>query len=97
MQLSSANVLGESSGSRRLHGSSSRNAFGGADSNFRARATEDINGKVIINSSGQRISQSGPLDPRRVTSSRNSSHVKNYETALKGMEGLKLKNVDSHQ
>lgn len=94
MQLSSANVLGESSGSRRLHGSSSRNAYGGADSNFRARATEDINGKAI-NSSGQRISQSGPLDPRRVTSSRNSSHINNYETALKSMEGLKLKNVDS--
>jgi len=96
MQLSSANVLGESSGSRRLHGSGSRNAFGGADLNYR-RATEDINRKAIINSSGQRISQSGSLDPRRVTSSRNSSHVKNYETALKGMEGLKLKNVDSHQ
>ncbi|KEH37488.1 casein kinase I-like protein [Medicago truncatula] len=96
VMLSSANVLGESSGSRRLHGSSSRNAYGGADSNFRARATEDINGKAI-NSSGQRISQSGPLDPRRVTSSRNSSHINNYETALKSMEGLKLKNVDSHQ
>jgi casein kinase 1 len=67
MQLSSAsNVLGESSGSRRVAVSSSRNAFGGADSDLRARATESNRGKSHINSTGQRSSQIGSSDPNRV-------------------------------
>ncbi|XP_027333479.1 casein kinase 1-like protein 12 isoform X5 [Abrus precatorius] len=72
--LSSANVLGQSSGSsRRVAVSSSRDAFVGAD--------------------GQRSSPIGSSDPKRVVSSaRNASHVKNYDTALRGMEGLQLEN-----
>ncbi|XP_058723246.1 casein kinase 1-like protein 1 [Vicia villosa] len=98
VMLSNANVLGESSGSsRRVADSSSRNPFGGADSDLRARASESIRGKAHISSSGQRGSHIGSSDPNRVAaSSNNGSHVKNYETAVKGMEGLKLKNVDSH-
>lgn len=98
MQLSNANVLGESSGSsRRVADSSSRNPFGSADSDLRARATDAIRGKAHVSSSGQRGSHIGSSDPNRVAaSSNNGSHVKNYETAVKGMEGLKLKNVDSH-
>jgi casein kinase 1 len=92
MLSSSSNVLGESSGSRRVAVSSSRNAFGGADSDLRARATESNRGKSHINSTGQRSSQIGSSDPNRVAASskHGSSHVKNYENAVKGIEGLKL-------
>ncbi|WJX28366.1 Casein kinase 1-like protein 1 [Trifolium repens] len=92
MLSSASNVLGESSGSRRVAVSSSRNAFIGADSDLRVRATESNRGKSHINSTGQRSSQIGSSDPNRVAASskHGSSHVKNYENAVKGIEGLKL-------
>lgn len=68
------------------------------DSDLLARATKTIPRKTHINSSGQRSSQMGPSDPKRVaTSAKNSSHIKNYETAIKGIDDLKLKNDDAHQ
>ncbi|XP_027333476.1 casein kinase 1-like protein 1 isoform X2 [Abrus precatorius] len=92
--LSSANVLGQSSGSsRRVAVSSSRDAFVGAESDVRTRAAEASPGAAHRGLSGQRSSPIGSSDPKRVVSSaRNASHVKNYDTALRGMEGLQLEN-----
>lgn len=97
MQLSSTNVLGQSSGSsRRVAVSSSRDALVGADSDLRPRAAEASHGAAHRISSGQRSSPIGSSDPKIVTSSgRNASHVKNYETAVKGIEGLQLENDES--
>ena len=94
MQLSSANVLGQSSGSsRRAAVSSSRDAFVGAESDIRTRTAEASPGAAHRALSGQRSSPIGSSDPKRVVSSgRNASHVKNYDTALRGMEGLQLEN-----
>lgn len=100
MQLSSsANVLGESSGSsRRVALISSRDAFCCVDlDNLHARTTEAIPGAAHRNSSWQRSSQIGTSNPKRVASStRNGSHVKNYVTAVKSIEGLKIKKDDAH-
>ncbi|TKY72817.1 Casein kinase I isoform delta [Spatholobus suberectus] len=72
--LSSTNILGQSSGSRRVAG---RDAFVGADLDLRTRTTE-----------------ANPGTARRKfgSSGRNATHVKNYETAVKGIEGLQLEN-----
>lgn len=91
MQLSSANILGQSSGSRRVAVSSSREAFVGAESDLRTRTTEASPGAAQRISSGRRSSPIGSSDPKRVVpSARGASHLKNYETAVKGMEGLQL-------
>ncbi|XP_061347715.1 casein kinase 1-like protein 1 isoform X1 [Gastrolobium bilobum] len=90
--LSSANILGQSSGSsRRVAVSSSRDAF--VDSDLRTRTTDASPVAAHRISSGQRSSPVGSSDPKRgVSSGRNASHVKNYETTVKGIEGLQLEN-----
>ncbi|XP_020226301.1 casein kinase 1-like protein 1 [Cajanus cajan] len=91
--LSGANALGQSSGSRRVAVSSSRDAFVGTESDIRTRTAEASPGAAQRGLSGQRSSPIGSSDPKRVvTSARNASHVKNYDTALRGMEGLQLEN-----
>ncbi|OIW18726.1 hypothetical protein TanjilG_13478 [Lupinus angustifolius] len=89
--LSSANVMGQSSGSsRRVAASSSRDAFIGAESDIRTRTASPGAAQRIL--SGQRSSPIGS-DPKRVSAARNTSHhVKNYDTALRGMESLQLEN-----
>ncbi|KAK7303975.1 hypothetical protein RJT34_14927 [Clitoria ternatea] len=83
--LSSANIMGQSSGSRRVTVSGSRDTF--ADSDLRSRTTDAVPGTV------HRTSAMGSSDPKKVAASgRNVSHVKNYETAVKGIEGLQLEN-----
>lgn len=99
MQLSSANIMGQSSGSsRRVAVSGSREAFVSAESDVRTRTAEASAGAAHRILSGQRTSPAGSSDPKRVVSSgRNVSHVKNYDTALKGMEGLQLENDERNQ
>ncbi|CAL0306973.1 unnamed protein product [Lupinus luteus] len=89
--LSSANALGQSSGSsRRVAASSSRDAYIGAESDIRTRTASPGAAQRIL--SGQRSSPIGS-DPKRVSAARNASHhVKNYDTALRGMESLQLEN-----
>lgn len=92
MQLSSANVLGQSSGSsRRVAVSSSRDAFVGAESEVRTRTAEASPGAAHRILGGQRSSPIGSSDPKRVAPvGRSASQAKNYDSALRGMEGLQL-------
>lgn len=86
------NIFGQSVGSSRQAAvSSSRDAFVGAESDLRTRATEASPGAANRISSGQRGSPIGSSDPKRATTStRNASHVRNYETTMKGIESLQL-------
>ncbi|CAL5199227.1 unnamed protein product [Lathyrus oleraceus] len=92
--LSSANVLGQSSGSsRRVAVSSSRDAFVGAESDVRTRTVEAGPGAAHRTFGGQRGSSIGSSDPQRVTrAGRNASQANKYESVFKGMEGLQLEN-----
>ncbi|XP_027333475.1 casein kinase 1-like protein 1 isoform X1 [Abrus precatorius] len=91
--LSSLEGMVACGSSRRVAVSSSRDAFVGAESDVRTRAAEASPGAAHRGLSGQRSSPIGSSDPKRVVSSaRNASHVKNYDTALRGMEGLQLEN-----
>ena len=95
MQLSNSNVLGQSSGSsRRVAVSSSRDAFVGAESDVRTRTAEASPGAAAHRIlSGQRSSPIGSSDPQRVSrAGRNASQANNYESALRGMDGLQLEN-----
>ncbi|CAJ2649899.1 casein kinase 1-like protein 1 isoform X2 [Trifolium pratense] len=91
--LSSSNALGQSSGSRRVAVSSSRDAFTGAESDIRTRTAEASPGAAHRILGGQRSSPIGSSDPQRLSrAGRNASQANNYESALRGMEGLQLEN-----
>ncbi|XP_020423528.1 casein kinase 1-like protein 1 [Prunus persica] len=85
------NILGRSAGSsRRVAVSSSRDAFGGSESDpYRARTTDASPGAHRI-SSGRRSSPVESSDPSR----RHTSQSRNYETTLKGIEGLHIDNEE---
>ncbi|KAJ6856854.1 hypothetical protein NC651_038522 [Populus alba x Populus x berolinensis] len=95
--LPSSTFLGRSSGSaRRAAGvSSSRDVFAAASESDPqwSRITDASPGTIHKISSGPR-SPLGSSDPRRTSSSRNTSHMKTYETTLKGIESL---NFDSDE
>ncbi|KAH9801508.1 protein kinase domain-containing protein [Citrus sinensis] len=90
--LSSSNFLGRSGGgsSRRAAAvSSSRDAFVGSETEpQRSRTTEASPGAMHRISSGPRGSPIGSSDPKRSSSGRNTTHIKTYETTLKGIESL---------
>ncbi|KAJ4708678.1 Casein kinase [Melia azedarach] len=90
--LSSSNFMGRSGGSSRRAAavSSSRDAFVASETDpQRSRtAAEASPGAMHRISSGQRSSPVGSSDPKRTSSGRNTAHIKNYETTLKGIEGL---------
>lgn len=90
MQLSSSTFLGRSSGSlRRAAVSSSREAFVGSEVDpSRSRTTDASPGGFRRVISTQRSSPVGSLEPKRSSSARNTSNIKNYESTLKGIEGL---------
>lgn len=92
VQLSSSNFMGRSGGSSRRAAavSSSRDAFVASETDpQRSRtAAEASPGAMHRISSGQRSSPVGSSDPKRTSSGRNTAHIKNYETTLKGIEGL---------
>ncbi|KAI3789812.1 hypothetical protein L2E82_02616 [Cichorium intybus] len=87
-ELSSSNVLQSSGSSRRPAVSSSR---GEADPSF-VRSTDASPGALrrVTSSSGQRSSPIVSTDQRRSTPAKNaaSSNIKNFESTLKGIEGL---------
>ncbi|KAK4265644.1 hypothetical protein QN277_026669 [Acacia crassicarpa] len=89
----SNHILGQSSGSsRRVAVPSSRDAFVGGESDPRTRTTEASPGAAHRISGGHRSSPLGATDAKRISSGRNASHVKNYESTVRGIEGLQLEN-----
>ncbi|KAL5572445.1 hypothetical protein UlMin_022042 [Ulmus minor] len=93
--LSNSNILGRSSGSsRRAAVSSSRDAFAGSEADLHRSRTADASpGAAYRISSGQRSSPiGGSSEAKRTSSGRHTSHIRNYEGALKGIEGLQLDN-----
>ncbi|KAL5999591.1 hypothetical protein ACLOJK_037876 [Asimina triloba] len=88
--LSSSTFLGRSSGSsRRAAVSSSRDVMVGSEADSsRPRTTEASPGAFRKVVSGQRSSPVGTAEPKRSSSVRNPSNIKNYEATLKGIESL---------
>ncbi|KAB2604226.1 casein kinase I [Pyrus ussuriensis x Pyrus communis] len=85
-ETSNSNMYGRSAGSsRRVAVSSSRDAFGRSESDIRPRTTDASPGGHRI-SSGRRRSPVESSDPTR----RHTSQTGNYETTVKGIEGLHL-------
>ncbi|KAG8471836.1 hypothetical protein CXB51_036451 [Gossypium anomalum] len=81
--------MGQSGGSSSRHIAGSREAFAGSEADpQRSRTTDASHGGLHRNSSRQSPVESS--DPKRASSMRNTSHAKNYEAALKGMEGLQF-------
>ncbi|XP_038696396.1 casein kinase 1-like protein 1 isoform X2 [Tripterygium wilfordii] len=88
MQFPSSNILGRSSGSlRRPAVSSSRDAFVGSETDPQRSSTIEACPPALHRVSGGQ-SPVGSSDPRHPSSGRTTSHAKNYETTLKGIESL---------
>lgn len=96
MQLDSSNLLGRSSGSlRRPAVSSSRDAITGSESAepSRPRTSEASLGMFRKVAGAQRSSPAGSSEPPKpISSGRNISNIKNYESTLKGIQGLSFGN-----
>ncbi|KAJ9688098.1 hypothetical protein PVL29_014043 [Vitis rotundifolia] len=94
--LSSSHFLGRSSGSsRRAAVSSSRDAaiMGSESDPSRAHTTEASPGAAVRRiTSGQRSSPVGSSDPKRTSSGRNITNIKNYESTIRGIENLNFDN-----
>lgn len=91
VQISTSNFLRSSGSSRRPAVSSSREpVIAGADSEpSRARTTDASPGGLRkISSTAQRSSPVLSSDQKRSSSTRNPSNIKNFESTLKGIEGL---------
>ncbi|KAG7021332.1 Casein kinase 1-like protein 1 [Cucurbita argyrosperma subsp. argyrosperma] len=91
-----SNIVGRPGGSsRRAAVSSSREVYVGSESAdpHRSRTTDASPGALQKSTSAQQRSPPvGPSDPKKGASGRHSGHVKNYDSALKGIEGLHLEN-----
>lgn len=95
--LSNSNMLACSSGSsRRAAVSSSRDALVGSESDLhRSRTAEASPGAAYRISSGQRSSPvGGSSETKRTSSGRHTSHIRNFDGALKGIESLQLDNEE---
>ncbi|CAN0901263.1 Casein kinase 1-like protein 1 [Linum grandiflorum] len=95
--LPSSNFVGRSTGSSRRAAavSSSRDVFGGSEIDpQRSRQTDANTGSML---GGQRSPTFGSSEPRRTASARNTAHVKTFESALKGIEGLNFDSNDKAQ
>uniref|UniRef100_A0A1D1XUA5 Casein kinase I isoform delta-like n=1 Tax=Anthurium amnicola TaxID=1678845 RepID=A0A1D1XUA5_9ARAE len=88
--LSSSTFLGRPSGSsKRAAVSSSRDVMTGSEVDpSRTRTTDASPGGFRKISSVQRSSPIGSAEPKRSSSGRHSSNIKNYESTLKGIECL---------
>ncbi|KAK6236498.1 hypothetical protein SCA6_011835 [Theobroma cacao] len=84
--------MGQSGGSssRRVAVSSSRDAFAGSEAEPQRSRTTDASPGALHKISSQQRSPVESADAKRTLSGRNTSHVKNYEAALKGIEGLQF-------
>ncbi|XP_022946225.1 casein kinase 1-like protein 1 isoform X1 [Cucurbita moschata] len=94
--FSGANIVGRSSGSsRRAVVSSSRDPYMVSESDPHRSRTTDASPRALHKSmSAQRRPPVGPEDPKRSASGRHTGYVKNYDSALKGIEGLQLENEE---
>ncbi|KAF2285127.1 hypothetical protein GH714_038745 [Hevea brasiliensis] len=93
--LPSSTFMGRSSRSSRQAAtvSTSRDIFVGSEADpQRSRTTDASPGNMHKISSGQRSPLGSAADPRRSSSARNATHMKTYESALKGIEGLNFDN-----
>ncbi|KAJ9167972.1 hypothetical protein P3X46_019558 [Hevea brasiliensis] len=94
--LPSSIFMGRSSRSSRQAAavSTSRDMFVGSEADpHRSRTTDASPGAMHKISSGQRSPPLGTAaDPRHSSSARNATHMKTYESALKGIEGLNFDN-----
>ncbi|XP_077210572.1 casein kinase 1-like protein 2 isoform X2 [Tasmannia lanceolata] len=92
VMLSGSTFLGRSSGSgslRRAAVSSSRDAMVGSEAeSTRPRTTDTGSGGFRKVASAQRSSPVGSSEPKRSSSVRNPSNIRNYESTLKGIESL---------
>ncbi|XP_042496161.1 casein kinase 1-like protein 2 [Macadamia integrifolia] len=98
--LSSSYLLGRTSGSsRRAAVSSSRDAVmvGSESDPSRPRTTDASPGAFRKVASAQRSSPVASAEHKRTSSSRNTSNIKNYESTLKGIEGLNFDNDERLQ
>ncbi|MQM08595.1 hypothetical protein Taro_041460 [Colocasia esculenta] len=88
--LSSSTFLARpSSSSRRAAVSGSRDAIVGSEVNpSRTRTTDASPGGLRTGSGIQRSSPGASAEPKRSSSGRHSSNIKNYESTLKGIECL---------
>ncbi|KAL5698702.1 non-specific serine/threonine protein kinase [Ranunculus cassubicifolius] len=101
MLSGSTTFMGRSSGStRRATVSHSREALVSETDSSRPRTMEGTPGSAFrkISSSSAQKSQTPPAagssEPKRSSSGRNITNIKNYESALKGIEGLNFDNHD---
>ncbi|XP_077254196.1 casein kinase 1-like protein 2 [Tasmannia lanceolata] len=90
VMLSGSTFMGRSSGSsRRAAVSGSRDAMVASEADTaRPRTTEASPGAFRKVTSAQRSSPVGSSEPKRSSSVRNPSNIKNYESTLKGIECL---------
>ncbi|CAK9326715.1 unnamed protein product [Citrullus colocynthis] len=99
--FSGPNIMGRSSGSsRRAAVSSSRDPYVGSESDPNRSRTRDASpGALHKSMSAQRSPPVGPADQKRSASGRHTGHghAKNYDSALKGIEGLQLENDERVQ
>ncbi|XP_072995300.1 casein kinase 1-like protein 2 [Typha latifolia] len=96
--LSSSTFLGRSSGSsRRAVVSSSRDITGSELDASRTRTTDASPGTLRKVSGPQRSSPAGYPEPKQSSSGRHSSNIKNYESTLKGIEGLSFDTDERNQ
>ncbi|XP_043721526.1 casein kinase 1-like protein 2 [Telopea speciosissima] len=98
--LSSGTFMGRSGGSsRRAAVSGSRDAVmvGSESDPSRPRTIEASSGTFRKVANGQRSSPVALAEHKRTSSSRNPSNIKNYESTLKGIEGLHFDNDEKLQ
>ncbi|XVE70624.1 hypothetical protein DITRI_Ditri10aG0086200 [Diplodiscus trichospermus] len=84
--------MGQSGGStsRRVAVSSSRDAFAESEVDPQRSRTTDASPGALHKISSRQRSPVESAEPKRSLSGRNTSHVKNYEAALKGLEGMQF-------
>ncbi|KAG6532640.1 casein kinase 1-like protein 2 [Zingiber officinale] len=86
--FSSSAFLGQSSGSSRRVAVSSSREIGSEGDQTRTRTTEVSPGTFRKISSSQRNSLLSSAEPRHFSQVRNQPNLKNYESTLRGIEGL---------
>lgn len=95
MQVSSYNFLRSSGSSRRAAISSSREAamlLGNDSDPSRPRTADTTSAFQKLPSGGTRGSPIVSSENRRTASGRSSSNIKNFESALRGIESLNVNN-----
>lgn len=96
--LSGSTFIGRSSGStRRATVSQSREAMVSESDSSRPRTMEGTPGAFRKVSSEQKSLPTGSSEPKRSASGRNITNSKNYESTLKGIEGLNFEHDERFQ